>query len=50
MEVTDNGTDSTVKVDTDGGADSFQTLATLYGTTGLTDEADLETGGTLIAA
>ncbi len=50
VEITDNGTDSTLKVDTDGGADNFVTVATLEGATGLTDEAALETNGHLLAA
>lgn len=50
VEITDNGTDSTLKVDSDGGADNFVTIATLLGVTGLTDEATLEMAGTLIIA
>lgn len=50
VQITDNGTDSTLSVDADGGADSFVSIATITGVTGLTDEADLETNGYLIAA
>ncbi|OEK01152.1 hypothetical protein BFP97_06350 [Roseivirga sp. 4D4] len=48
VEITDNGTDSTLKVDSDGGADNFVAIAEIYGVTGWTDEAALETAGTLI--
>ncbi|MCP5347359.1 MAG: type I secretion C-terminal target domain-containing protein [Gammaproteobacteria bacterium] len=50
VQITDDGTDSTLKVDVDGGADNFVTIATIEGITGLTDEAALETSGNLIAA
>lgn len=50
VQITDNGTDSTLYVDTNGGGDSFTAIATIVGVTGLTDEADLETNGYLIAA
>lgn len=49
VEITDDGTDSTLKVDADGGADNFVTVATLTGVTGLTDEDALEVAGNLIA-
>ncbi|MBI1393597.1 MAG: type I secretion C-terminal target domain-containing protein, partial [Alphaproteobacteria bacterium] len=50
IQMTDDGTDSFLAVDTDGGADNFVQIATLLNVTGLTDEADLETNGYLIAA
>ena len=46
--ITDNGTDSTISIDSDGGADNFVYLATIQNMTGLTDEEDLETSGNLI--
>lgn len=49
VQITDNGTDSTLAVDANGGADNFVTIATITGVTGLTDEAALETAGYLIA-
>ena len=48
VQITDNGTDSVVSVDVDGGADNFVQVATLYSATGLTDENALETSGNLI--
>ncbi len=48
VQITDDGTDSFVSVDADGGADSFVQIATLLNTTGLTDEQTLETNGVLI--
>ncbi|SEB79285.1 type I secretion C-terminal target domain (VC_A0849 subclass) [Maribacter dokdonensis] len=48
IQITDNGTDTTVSVDADGGADAFLQIATLTGVTGLTDENLLETSGNLI--
>ena len=48
VQITDNGTNSFLAVDADGGADNFVQIATLYGQTGLTDEDGLETAGTLI--
>ncbi len=50
IQITDNGTDSVVSVDADGGGDNFVQVATLLGATGLTDEDSLETSGNLIAA
>lgn len=50
VQITDNGTDSILSVDADGGADNFIQIATLTGVTGLTDENALETSGNLIAA
>ncbi|MHA6345368.1 calcium-binding protein [Roseivivax sp. CAU 1761] len=50
VEITDNGTDSTLSVDADGGADSFAAVASILGVTGLTDEAALETSGALITS
>ncbi|MEW8026281.1 MAG: calcium-binding protein [Candidatus Thiodiazotropha sp.] len=50
VQITDNGTDSTLAIDADGGADAFIAIATIAGKTGLTDEAALESSGLLIAA
>ncbi len=50
VQITDDGTDSTLAVDADGGADNFVAIAMLRGVTGLTDEAALETNGHLLAA
>jgi len=50
VEITDNGTHSFLKVDVDGGANSFVQIAQISNVTGLTDEDALETGGYLIAA
>lgn len=50
IQITDDGTDSLLAVDADGGADNFVQIATLLNATGLTDEAALESSGTLIAA
>ena len=50
VQITDNGTDSTLSVDADGGADNFVAIATLSGVIGLTDEAALETSGNLITS
>ena len=48
VQITDNGTDSSVSVDSDGGADNFVQIATLQNATGLTDETALEGNGQLI--
>lgn len=48
VQITDNGTDTTLKIDQDGGANNFVTVATLLGVTGLTDETALETAGILV--
>ncbi|PCI57211.1 MAG: hypothetical protein COB36_02810 [Alphaproteobacteria bacterium] len=50
VQITNNGTDSVLSVDADGGADSFVQVATLLGVTGLTDEDALEASGNLITA
>lgn len=50
VQITDNGTDSILSVDTDGGADNFVQITTLLNVTGLTDEDALETSGNLIIA
>lgn len=44
------GSDSHVKVDADGGTNSFVQIATLKTITGLTDEEALVTSGHLLAA
>ncbi len=48
VQITDNGTDSVLSVDANGGADNFVQVATLLNVTGLTDEDALETSGNLI--
>jgi len=48
VQITDDGTDSTLAVDADGGADNFVILATLLGVTGITDEVTLEDDGNLV--
>ena len=48
VQITDDGTDSFVAVDADGGADQFVSVAVLRNIIGLTDEADLESAGTLV--
>ncbi len=48
VQITDNGTNSLLSVDVDGGADNFVQIATLTGVTGLTNEEALETSGNLI--
>lgn len=48
VQITDNGTDSFLAVDVNGGADHFVQIATLYGVTGITDENALETSGNLV--
>jgi len=50
VQITDNGVDSYLAVDSDGGADNFVQVAELLGITGLSDEAALETSGSLITA
>jgi len=49
VQITDDGTDSTLFVDADGGADNFVAIALIDNRTGLTDEDALETSGALIA-
>lgn len=46
--ITSDGTNNTVFVDTDGGADSFQKVAVIEGVTGLTDEALQLANGTIV--
>ncbi|MBI4031944.1 MAG: type I secretion C-terminal target domain-containing protein [Proteobacteria bacterium] len=48
IQITDNGTDATLKIDQNGGADNFVTVATLPGVTGITGETALETAGILV--
>ncbi len=48
ISITDNGTDSTLMIDADGGADSFVSIALIEGVTGLSDVDSLENTGTLI--
>ncbi len=50
IQITDNGVDSIVSIDVNGGADNFVQVATLLGATGLTDEDALETSGNLKVA
>ncbi len=48
VQIVDNGSDSILSVDTNGGANSFAQVVKLIGVTGLTDEASLEASGHLI--
>ncbi|MCL4678897.1 MAG: type I secretion C-terminal target domain-containing protein, partial [Alphaproteobacteria bacterium] len=48
VRITDNGTNSYLAVDADGGANNFIQIATLYAETGITDEAALVSSGRLI--
>jgi Ca2+-binding RTX toxin-like protein len=48
VQITTSGANSLLKVDVDGGANSFVQIATITGVTGLTDEAALVTSGHLI--
>ncbi len=50
VQITDIGISSSLAVDADGGADNFVAIATIYGVTGLTDEAALLASGNLLAA
>jgi Ca2+-binding RTX toxin-like protein len=50
VEITTSGSNSIVKVDVDGGGNSFMQIATISGVVGLTDEAALVSSGHLIAA
>ena len=49
VQIANNGGNSTLSIDTDGGADNFVQIATLQNVTGLTDEDQLYTNGTIIA-
>jgi Ca2+-binding RTX toxin-like protein len=48
VQITDNGTNSFLAVDVNGGGDSFVQIATLLNVTGLTDEEFLENNGNLV--
>jgi hypothetical protein len=48
VKITNNGKDSALLVDSDGGADNFVPVAQLHSVTGLTDEEALVTNGNLI--
>ncbi|MGH1378023.1 MAG: calcium-binding protein [Alphaproteobacteria bacterium] len=48
VQITDDGVNSIVSVDADGGADGFVQIATLFSVNGLTDEDALEASGNLI--
>ena len=50
VEITTSGSNSIVKVDVDGGANSFVQIAQINGVTGLTDEDALVTSGNLVVA
>lgn len=50
VQITDNGTDSTLYIDQNGGADNFVAVASILGVIGLTNEAALETSGVLVTA
>ncbi|MGH1397666.1 MAG: Ig-like domain-containing protein [Alphaproteobacteria bacterium] len=48
IQISDNDQNSILSIDPDGGADNFVQITTFTQTSGLTDEALLETNGTLI--
>lgn len=48
VQITTSGANSILRVDVDGGANSFVQIATLNAVTGLTDEAALVTSGNLV--
>lgn len=48
LEVTTNGTDTFVAVDTDGGRNNFVDVAILHNVNGLPSESDLEASGTIV--
>ena len=48
VQITDNGIDSVLSIDVDGGANNFVSIATLLGVVSLTDEEALELSGNLI--
>ncbi len=48
VEITHNGSDTLLAVDTNGGADNFVQIASITGIHGLTDEEAIETSGILI--
>ncbi len=48
VQITNNGADSTLSIDIDGGADNYIPIALLSNATGLSDEDALETAGNLI--
>ena len=48
IQITDSGPDSLVRIDVNGGANSFVDLAILKGVTGLTDEAALLANGNIV--
>lgn len=48
VRITTSGADSILAIDADGGANSFATIATITGITGLTDEDALVSSGNLI--
>ena len=48
VQITDNGSDSVMSIDVNGGADNFVQVATLSGVTGLTDENALEASGNIV--
>ena len=48
VQITDDGADSILSVDADGGADNFVQVATLKNVNGLSDEQTLEANGNLI--
>ncbi len=48
VQITDDGTDSTLSIDIDGGGDNFVAIALIDNRTGLTDVDDLATNGQLV--
>ena len=50
VQITNNGSDSVLSIDRDGGANDFVAVANILGNVGLNDEAALEFNGVLITA
>jgi len=48
VQMIDNGANSVLSIDVDGGADNYVQIAVIEGVTGLTDEVQLVSNGTLI--
>ena len=48
VQITDDGKHSYLAIDTDGGANNFQTIAKIENKTGLTDVTALENSGALL--
>lgn len=50
VQITDNGVDSTLAIDADGGGDNYNAITTLENVTGLDNVTDLELTGVLITS